>query len=344
MNNNALVVSEVAISSRNFTKKFKNSVVGPFNFNVGRGKLHAILGASGSGKTVFIKSLIGGLKGFKGDISIFGKKATKVGMKKMIGYVPEFITFPENISSYNFLKYMGKTNGLRGRYLRERIEYLMKSLEIWEHRDKDVNSFSSGMKKRVMIIQGIIHDPEILILDEPEAGLDINNRKKIIFYLKQLTLRGKTVFFSSHLLDEIKEYIDEFTMVMNGTQIYSGQLAAFNIKNSYYFVTNNPQAMMRYFNSNRVPNWYDKTNNYLNFVLNSPLHLYYVTQYALKKRIKIVKISEVEFSFDFLLQKLNITLSPNMTTNRKLRKKSNQKSQKFLPGPGVGPGPGGYGR
>lgn len=110
------------------------------------------------------------------------------------------------------------------------------------------------MKKRVMIIQGIIHDPEILILDEPEAGLDINNRKKIIFYLKQLTLRGKTVFFSSHLLDEIKEYIDEFTMVMNGTQIYSGQLAAFNIKNSYYLVTNNPQAMMRYFNSNRVPN------------------------------------------------------------------------------------------
>ncbi|AXF96333.1 ABC transporter ATP-binding protein [Spiroplasma phoeniceum] len=325
MNNNALVLSDVAIASRNFSKKFKNSIVGPFNFNVSRGKLHAILGASGSGKTVFIKSLIGGLKGFNGDITIFGKKATKISMKKMIGYVPEFVTFPENISSYNFLKYLGKTNGLRGKYLRDRIEYLMKSLEIWEHRDKDVNSFSSGMKKRVMIIQGIIHDPEILILDEPEAGLDINNRKKIIFYLKQLTLRGKTVFFSSHLLDEIKDYIDEFTMVMNGTQIYTGQLAAFNIKNSYYLVTNNPQAMIRYFNSNRVLNWYDRANNSLNFVLNSPLHLYYVTQYALKKQIKIAKISEVEFSFDFLLQKLNITLPPNMTTNRKLRNKQLKK-------------------
>ncbi|WP_253301229.1 ATP-binding cassette domain-containing protein [Spiroplasma endosymbiont of Phyllotreta cruciferae] len=70
--------------------------------------MHAILGASGSGKTVFIKSLIGGLKGFKGDIYIFGKKATKVGMKKIIGYVPEFITFPENISSYNFFKIYGE--------------------------------------------------------------------------------------------------------------------------------------------------------------------------------------------------------------------------------------------
>lgn len=327
MNNNELVLRDVAIASRNFSKKFKNSIVGPFNFNVSRGKLHAILGSSGSGKTVFIKSLIGGLKGFYGDITIFGKKSTKISMKKIIGYVPEFVTFPENISSYNFLKYLGKTNGLRGKYLRDNIEYLMKSLEIWEHRDKDVNSFSSGMKKRVMIIQGIIHDPEILILDEPEAGLDINNRKKIIFYLKQLTLRGKTVFFSSHLLDEIKDYIDEFTMVMNGTQIYTGKIAAFNIKNSYYLVTNNPQEMIRYFNSNRVPNWYDRANNSLNFVLNSPLHLYYVTQYALKKQIKIDKISEVEFSFDFLLQKLNITLPPNMTTNRKLRKKKLKKYQ-----------------
>lgn len=309
MNNNSILFNNnKAISSYNFTKKFKNNTIGPFNFNVNYRKLHAILGNSGSGKTVFIKSLIGGIKNFKGYITIFGKKNTKVNIKKIIGYVPEFITFPEKISSFNFIKYLGKTNGLKGKYLNDRIEYLMKTLEIWEHRNKDVNLLSSGMKKKVMIIQGIIHSPELLILDEPESGLDINNRKKIIFYLKQLTLIGKTVFFSSHLLDEIKNYIDEFTMIINGEQIYTGKLEYFNIKNSYFIITNNPKEMIYYFNLNKIPNWYDIKNNKLNFILNSPLHLYYVIQYALKKLIKIFRISEVELSFDFLLQKLNIEL------------------------------------
>lgn len=83
----------------NFVRKFKKNTIGPFNFNVAKGKLHTILGASGSGKTVLIKSLIGGLKGYKGSITIEGKKAGKIAAKQKIGYVPEYITFPENISA-----------------------------------------------------------------------------------------------------------------------------------------------------------------------------------------------------------------------------------------------------
>ena len=105
-----------------------------------------------------------------------------------------------------------------------------------------------------MIIQGIIHDPDILILDEPEAGLNVENREKIIKYLKSLTLKGKTVFFSSHLLNEIKDYIDEFTMVMNGTQYYTGSLKQFNIKNTYFIECNKPNLLSQYLTTRQVSN------------------------------------------------------------------------------------------
>ncbi|AHF58024.1 ABC transporter ATP-binding protein [Spiroplasma eriocheiris] len=304
MPNKLMLIPTIQVT--NFQKKFKKNIVGPFNFIVHSGKMHAILGASGSGKTVLIKSLIGGLKGFKGNITINGYKNNAIKIKKRIGYVPEFLTFPEKISAYNFLKYLGRTNGLRGSYLKNRIKTLMMSLDLWEFRDRDVNSFSSGMKKRIMIIQGIIHDPDIIILDEPESGLDIDNRKKIIQYLKRLTLQGKTVFFSSHLLDEIKNYIDEFTMIMMGKQYYTGSIKKFNLQNTYALTSNNQLAIQKYFQYYRIPSWYEAENRQLNFVIRSPLDLYYITQYALQYQIKIYKIKEVEFSFNFLFKKLNI--------------------------------------
>ncbi|WP_368486569.1 ABC transporter ATP-binding protein [Spiroplasma sp. DGKH1] len=288
----------------NFVRKFKKNTIGPFNFTVTKGKLHTILGASGSGKTVLIKSLIGGLKGYKGSITIEGKKAGKIAAKQKIGYVPEYITFPENISAWSFLKNFGKANGIHGKYLNYRLEYLMKSLGIWDSRNKDVNSFSSGMKKRVMIIQGIIHDPEILILDEPEAGLDVENREKIIKYLKALTLRGKTVFFSSHLLNEIKDYIDEFTMVMNGQQYYTGNFKQFNLSNTYFIECKRPDLISRFLTINRAANWYDKNTNRLFFIIPSPLSLFYITNFALKYKIPVTKISTAEFTFNFLNQKI----------------------------------------
>ncbi|WP_330217073.1 ATP-binding cassette domain-containing protein [Spiroplasma eriocheiris] len=198
------------------------------------------------------------------------------------------------------------TNGVYGQALKNGIRTLMMSLGLWEHRNKDVNSFSSGMKKRIMIIQGIIHNPDILILDEPEAGLDIANRKKVIKYLKFLTLKGKTVFFSSHLLDEIKDYIDEYTLVINGRQIQTGTLDHLEINNTYYIVVDNNEKFVQFFTANNVKNWYDKDTKRINFVIQNPLHLQFVTKFAEENKIKIFKIGQTEFSFDFLLKKDNL--------------------------------------
>lgn len=300
------------IESTNFLKKFRKTNIGPFNIKVGSGKIHAIVGLSGSGKTVFIKSLINGINTFKGIIKINGRKNNTVKVKKHLGYVPEFITFPEKISSYKFLFYMGKLSGISVKVLKKRIEELMKKLGIWEYRKKDVNSFSSGMKKRVMIIQGLLHDPDILILDEPEAGLDATNRRIILEYLKSLTLLNKTIFLSSHLINELKYYLDEFTLVVNGKQFYSGTILPFDVNYSYFLKSDNDLKIMDYFNSNGIPFWYDNSSEELNFILINTISFLDIMQYAEENHIVISKISESNFSIDFLLKKLGQHVDDDM--------------------------------
>ncbi|WP_338967235.1 ABC transporter ATP-binding protein [Spiroplasma endosymbiont of Lonchoptera lutea] len=295
------------IEAKNFIKSFKKNIVGPFNLQVNPGKIHAIIGLSGSGKTVFIKSLIRGINSFKGTISINGKNNKNIKVKHSIGYVPEFITFPENITAYQFLRYMGKLSGVKGKKLKNRIEDLMTKLGIWEHRNKNVNAFSSGMKKRVMIIQGLLHDPDIVILDEPEAGLDITNRRIIMEYLKFLASQKKTIFLSSHLLNEVKYYLDEFTLVLNGKQFYSGSIAPFGVDSSYFLMSDNDWKIIDFFIKYNIPYWYEEASQELNFVLNNPLSFLDVMQYAEQMEVTIYKISESNFSIDFLLQKLNKT-------------------------------------
>lgn len=297
--------SSIAIEVINFYKKFKKNHIGPFNLQVNKGKMHSIIGTSGSGKTVFIKSLIGGFKRYKGKILINNQKAGTIKAKLNIGYIPEYITFPDKISAYNFLKNLGEINGLKGEYLKYRIEFLMKSLELWNFKNQNINIFSSGMKKKIMIIQGIIHDPDILILDEPEAGLDIENREKIIKYLKNLTLLGKTVFFSSHLLNEIKEYIDEFTLIINGRQFYTGEIKKFQINNTYYLKSENNLLIQNFLTKNKIKNWYEKNKNQIYFIIPSPLFIFFITKFAINERIKITKIAPIDLSFNFLDKKIN---------------------------------------
>lgn len=293
------------IEAKNFVKKFKKQTIGPFNLKVTPGKMHAIIGLSGSGKTVFIKSLIRGIKSFSGRILINNEDNKKTAVKQNIGYVPEFITFPENISAYNFLYHMGRLSGVKRSVLKYRIEKLMKKLAIWEHKNKHVDSFSSGMKKRVMIIQGLLHNPDILILDEPEAGLDVTNRRIIMEYLKSLTEKNKTVFLSSHLLNEIKYYLDEFTLVLNGRQVYSGDITPFKIQQSYFLMSNNDKMMIQLFNKYNIPYWYNQEVQELNFILHNPYSFLEIMQLAHNMNVIIHKLSESNFSFDFLLYKLN---------------------------------------
>ncbi|WP_338981651.1 hypothetical protein [Spiroplasma endosymbiont of Eupeodes luniger] len=156
-----------------------------------------------------------------------------------------------------------------------------------------------------MIIQGLLHEPDIVILDEPEVGLDVTNRRIIMEYLKFLTKQNKTIFLSSHLLNEIKYYLDEFTLVLNGKQFYSGSIKPFVVEHSYFLMSNNDWGIVDFFNKYKIPYWYDDISKELNFILQEPFIFLDIFQFADQMKIKIESIGESNFSIDFLLQKLN---------------------------------------
>ncbi|WP_215825700.1 ABC transporter ATP-binding protein [Spiroplasma endosymbiont of 'Nebria riversi'] len=285
-------------------KKYHNFKLNDISLKVSSGKMHAIIGASGSGKTVTIKSLIGGINYDGGKIYINGQDAKKPLAKQTIGYVPEFTKFPRNITTYRFLKSLAKMNGLKNNQIKQRLQSLMEEFNIWEFRNKNMNAFSSGMKKKVMVIQGIIHNPDILILDEPEANLDTTTRKQILGYLRILVNQGKTVFFSTHLLNEVKDVIDECSIIYRGNLLYSGPISGFQLTNSFVIECEDNEAMVIFFKDNDIDYLFREESNDLFFKLKNSLEINKIFIYAIEYNLIIYRIEPYTIDLDFFYNTL----------------------------------------
>ncbi|WP_416738223.1 ABC transporter ATP-binding protein [Mycoplasmopsis meleagridis] len=212
---------------KNLTKTYRNNkdIVGIFNlnFNLLKGEFHAFIGENGAGKTTTIKSIIGAYNNFEGEILINGISNKKYESKKLLGYVPENALFPKEITVYKYLFALAKLNNLKNNLIRKKIDYFLKIFEITELKNKKPFNFSSGQKKKILLIQALMFEPNILILDEPSANLDPTARFNLFKLLSDLNKKGTTIFISSHVLSEIDKYVDSLTLIHKGKIIYSGK-------------------------------------------------------------------------------------------------------------------------
>ena len=194
------------------------------DFNVKRGQFHGFIGANGAGKTTTIKSIVGAYANFEGAVHIFGKKHSSIEAKKMLGYIPENTRFPKGLTTFQFIYYLSRMSGVSKEKAKKHTIQVLEDVNMTKLAKKNPNSFSSGQKKKVLLAQALVHDPEVIIMDEPAANLDPQARAEFFQTLKNLTKKGKTIFISSHILAEIEHYIDSLTILDGGKVVFTGLL------------------------------------------------------------------------------------------------------------------------
>ena len=218
-------MSEAIIKLENLTKKFGNfTAVNNINLEVCRGEIIGLVGPNGAGKTTTIKMIAKILRPNSGRILIRTNHGDLEDLQKVSATVTQMgflIDIPEfyKMTAYQLLKYFAKLQNYPKNKINERIDWLLAFFKLTEWKHENVKNFSKGMKQKVGLIQAIIHDPEIIILDEPQTGLDPLARVDIRNGIKALQSQGKTIFVASHMLYEISEICDKIAMINRGAII-----------------------------------------------------------------------------------------------------------------------------
>jgi len=214
---------EVVIRAAGLTKVFndfwgraKARAVDSVDFEVRRGEVFGLLGPNGSGKSTTIKMILGLLYPTKGHLTVFGKSPRDVKSKARIGYLPEESYLYRYLTSAETLDFFGQVFALDSRARHERAEQLIEMVGLSQARSRTVGEFSKGMQRRIGLAQALINDPDLVILDEPTAGLDPIGCREIKDLILALARRGKTVILSSHLLSDVEDVCDRVVIYYGG--------------------------------------------------------------------------------------------------------------------------------
>ncbi len=188
------------------------------------GIIAGILGPNGAGKTTAIGVLCGIIPANSGIAQVQGFDVVrdKTAIQKKIGVVPQLTALFPQLTGYENLEYIGRLYRIPGPELRSRIVKMMDRLGLAAHQHKRTQHYSGGMKRRTNIIAGLLHEPEILILDEPTAGVDVQSRALILDFLKEYNASGKTILYTSHLLEEAQRICDDVAIIDQGKLIVQG--------------------------------------------------------------------------------------------------------------------------
>lgn len=218
----------------NLTKRYKKNMlpaISDLNFVVGPGEFHAFIGGNGAGKTTTIKSIVGAYAKYEGSIYFSGFLNSTLEAKRTMGYIPELARFPDNTSTYNYLLNMALLSEIKRSEAKVIVEKILSDLNMQKLAKKSPNTFSSGQKKKILLAQALIHNPKILIMDEPAANLDPKARIEFFDTLKTLQHQGKSIFISSHILNEIDKYASHATILDGGKIVFSQKLNDYRSKN-----------------------------------------------------------------------------------------------------------------
>jgi len=214
------------IATQNLTRHFSRGRVKALqgvSVSVASGKIFGLLGPNGAGKTTFIKILLGLQRPDTGTATLFGIPASDPSARKHVGYLPENHRFPEFLTGAALLDYCGRLSGMRDKQTRlQRAEILLKRVKMWEWRSTRTKKYSKGMVQRLGLAQALLHDPQLIFLDEPTDGVDPIGRKEIRDLLLELKQEGKTIFLNSHLLSEVEMICDEVAILHKGQLLRQG--------------------------------------------------------------------------------------------------------------------------
>ncbi len=226
---------ENAIQVRNLNKSFKKSfyekrkqVLKNVSFDVPKNKTTGFVGNNGSGKTTSLKCIFEFIFKDSGDVLFFNEKMNPK-IRKKIGYLPERPYLYEFLTAEEFLKFHLKLSGvsMANENVDALIDETLNKVGLLEAKKKALRSFSKGMLQRAGLAQALVHKPEILILDEPMSGLDPDGRLMVKDILKEEKKKGITIFFSSHLLQDMEELCDHLVAIHHGEIIYNSDLKSF---------------------------------------------------------------------------------------------------------------------
>jgi ABC-2 type transport system ATP-binding protein len=219
----------IAIKLENIYRSFKNhfwqkkkEVLKNISLEIYQGEIFGFLGPNGAGKTTTIKIITGLIKPDSGKVTIFGHNVDSMEAKKRIGFLPESPYFYEHLTGYEFLK----INALLSNYIdyKNRVHDLLEKVGLKEVANLPLRKYSRGMLQRIGIAQALIGDPDLLIFDEPLSGLDPIGRKEIKDLILEQKVKGKTIFFSSHILPDAEAVCDRIGIIIDGEVKEVGEL------------------------------------------------------------------------------------------------------------------------
>ncbi len=202
----------------------ENKVLQGIDLNIQSGQIIGYIGPNGAGKSTTVKILCGLITDFTGQINVFGKDLREecIEIKRRIGYIPENASLYETLTPMEFLQFIGDMRGISSERTREKAEALLNVFEMKKNMDQRMATFSKGMKQKILICSGLMHNPEIIFMDEPLSGLDANSVIMVKEMLTQLTREGKTIFYSSHLMDVVEKISQRIILIDKGQVIADG--------------------------------------------------------------------------------------------------------------------------
>ncbi|HOZ89910.1 MAG TPA: ABC transporter ATP-binding protein [Bacteroidia bacterium] len=224
----------LTVSSLSYTyKNSDHAVLSNINLHVGKGEVFGVFGPNGAGKTTLLSLVTGILTCRLGVISILGKDAStqRKNVNQIIGYVPQDFAFYEELSAIENLIFFGAMYGLKEQALDNRAKELLEEFGLMNVAERYVKEFSGGMKRRLNIAIGLLHKPQLLILDEPTVGVDVQSRLAIMSYLKKINSEGTTIIYTSHLLKEAEEFCSRIALIDKGKVIAIDTIANLLIQN-----------------------------------------------------------------------------------------------------------------
>ncbi|RLD35660.1 MAG: export ABC transporter ATP-binding protein [Bacteroidetes bacterium] len=213
-------IDEISKQFGDFTALSKLSL------HVKKGEFYSLLGPNGAGKTTCINIISNITKASSGSVQIDGldSLSNSQEIKKKIGVVPQEIALYDDLSAIENLNFWGKINGVSTSVLKGRIEETLRFLDLYEQRNQKIQSYSGGMKRRINIAAALLHQPEVLFMDEPTVGIDPQSRLFTYEIFEKLHKQGKTIFYTSHNMEEVECLSDRIGIIDHGKLIAEGSL------------------------------------------------------------------------------------------------------------------------
>ena len=216
------------IEIKNVSKTYngETKALNNINLDIRDGEIFAFIGHNGAGKTTMIKSIIGILDFEEGEILVNGKSIRKnpIECKMQMSYVPDNPDMYENMKAINFINFVCDMYDISKNIRKENISKYAKMFEIEDKLNDDISSLSHGMKQKIALIAALAHNPSVLIMDEPFVGLDPKAVYDMKEAMRQMAKEGKTVFFSTHILDVAEKLCDRVAIIKNGKIVKTGKM------------------------------------------------------------------------------------------------------------------------